>query len=434
MKKFNYKIFTIIALIAVFTLQIIWLYNSISFYVRNVNLISNAIIKDAMEQEKNIRFQEMPHDAEIVGPPNVFDATKIPEIAYWEEGMYKVGFDVSLSRIDSIVNIDLKQANINSKFVVCNVNKKNQVIAKSKNINIHSFGIIKTDVIPIRINKSQGIQLCLVSTYRIFFEQMGLLLIASLIIALLIIYCIIQQIQIIIRQNNIAKIRKDFSYAMIHDMKSPLATIMNGIKNLQSGKLDNKPEVKNKSLKLMWDETSHLLMLINKVLTISKIEEKKLSLNKTNVQIEPMVKDIAEKYISKARKTIHFSYDIKAITVFADGEYIKEALSNLIDNAIKYSKDSVDIRISSEDNDNETTISVHDNGLGISEKDKGLIFEKFERASALGRTNKGGATGFGLGLNYVMQVIEAHGGRVSAESELNKYSEFTIYIPKEEIV
>ena len=75
-------------------------------------------------------------------------------------------------------------------------------------------------------------------------------------------------------------------------------------------------------------------------------------------------------------------------------------------------------------------IRVKDNGIGISKEDQQIIFDKFERASASKRTfSKGGAPGFGLGLNYVLHVIEAHGGMVSVDSELGKYTEFTIFLP-----
>lgn len=100
---------------------------------------------------------------------------------------------------------------------------------------------------------------------------------------------------------------------------------------------------------------------------------------------------------------------------YADEEFLKEALSNLIDNAIKYSGESVQIKISSSaSTDGYTHISVTDNGMGIPLKEQGKIFEKFERASAVIRNRKEGASGFGLGLNYVLHVVEAHHGQRKA--------------------
>ena len=114
----------------------------------------------------------------------------------------------------------------------------------------------------------------------------------------------------------------------------------------------------------------------------------------------------------KTEKTIHFTTDLKTEKVYADEEFLKEAISNLIDNAIKYSKESVKINISSSSDANHDIINIYDNGIGIPQKDQKKIFEKFERASAIKQTRKGGPSGFGLGLNYVYQVMEAHEGRV----------------------
>jgi two-component system phosphate regulon sensor histidine kinase PhoR len=107
-----------------------------------------------------------------------------------------------------------------------------------------------------------------------------------------------------------------------------------------------------------------------------------------------------------------------------------EAIANLIDNAIKYSKEEIDIRISTSENDKHVLLKVYDNGIGISKEDQRIIFDKFGRAAIHEQNRKGGVSGFGLGLNYVDQVMQAHGGKVTVASEKDKYSEFTLYIPK----
>lgn len=235
----------------------------------------------------------------------------------------------------------------------------------------------------------------------------------------------------IAKQNKIAKIREDFSYAMIHDMKTPLSSILMGTRILRSGKLDDKPERKEKYFDIMEDEEEHLLALVNKVLTLSKLEEGKLLLEKTEVELRPIIEDLIEKFTAKAEKQVEFALDLQEEKAYADEEFLKEALSNLIDNAIKYSGESVQIKISSSaSTDGYTHISVTDNGMGIPLKEQGKIFEKFERASAVIRNRKEGASGFGLGLNYVLHVVEAHHGSVKLESIEGEYSKFTINIPQ----
>lgn len=114
--------------------------------------------------------------------------------------------------------------------------------------------------------------------------------------------------------------------------------------------------------------------------------------------------------------------------LIADEEYLKEAISNLIDNSLKYSDDEVLIRLSAEERENTFFISVWDNGWGIPLKQQKRIFEKFQRGGLEYKKEKK-VSGFGLGLNYVYKVITAMGGNVTVESIEGKYSEFTLTLP-----
>ena len=241
--------------------------------------------------------------------------------------------------------------------------------------------------------------------------------------------CIRKQINIIKRQDEIAHMREDFSYAMIHDMKTPLSSILMGARILRSGKLDMKPEKKEKYFDILEEEAQHLLALTNKVLTISKLEYGQLLLEKSHIPIRPMLEELTQLFTAKTNKPVTFRLNIEAEDIFADEEYLKEAVSNLIDNAIKYSGDSVDIQITSCLYNQFTQIKVKDNGIGISLSAQNHIFDKFERASINRNNTADGITGFGLGLNYVMNVTRSHGGYVSVESQEGKYSEFILSLP-----
>lgn len=288
---------------------------------------------------------------------------------------------------------------INADYVICNVNPKTkEIYDKSNTHKLFQLGLIKSDIIPTRLDFSQGVQIILENPFKYIFERMGLLIISTLIILSFVISCIICQIRIIARMNKIFQIREDFTYAMIHDMKTPLSSIFTALYFLHSGRLDNKPETKEKYYTIAENEVDHLLTLTNKVLTLSKLESHKLEMNREDVPLEPMVENLTVKFTAKAQKPVRFTADLKAPAVYADKEYLEEILSNLIDNAIKYSKpEGVDIRIRSELNEKYTVIKVHDNGLGISEADQRTIFNKYERAAAGRKKNKNRPSGFGLG-------------------------------------
>ena len=216
---------------------------------------------------------------------------------------------------------------------------------------------------------------------------------------------------------------------MVHDMKTPLTTIFTTLSFLHNGRLDDKPEVKERFLTIAEEETDKLLALANRILTLSKLENHKLEMHKETVPLQPILDKLAEKFKLKSTKPVTFTFDLQTSTVCADAEYLEEVFRNLIDNAIKYSKESVEIRITSDCNDNDSIIKICDNGLGISFADQRVIFNKYERGKAGRSRRKNKVSGFGLGLNFVQQVVEAHGGKVIVNSIEGEFTEFTIYLP-----
>jgi two-component system phosphate regulon sensor histidine kinase PhoR len=211
-------------------------------------------------------------------------------------------------------------------------------------------------------------------------------------------------------------------------MKNPITTILMGVNTLKGGKIDDKPQMKAHYYDILTKEGEHLLSIANKILTIAQFEENKIILSKTPIDLVELFHNLVEKYQLNTSKEIQFQIDLNGVeTIYGDYEYIYESFSNIIDNAVKYSKEKVEIYITSFVQGNDVQVKFKDNGIGISEKDRKIIFEKFERASSVQKNKK--TSGFGLGLNYVYQVITAHGGTIELDSELGSYSEFTINLP-----
>ena len=428
MKHFSYiRWFTFISLLAIITLQFIWLYNTYKLIQQDIQKECNNILDNALYTEINLASKHIPEGTEITGGPQ---NDSISSMTYLYDGLHKLGIQYSIHEIDSIIGIQLKERNIYSEFVILSINPKNQIIyEKSNNHNLSQLGIIKSNIIPTRIDFSYGIQMMLDSPYIYIIGRMGLLLISTIILVIFVISCIAYQIRIIARINKISQIREDFSYAMVHDMKTPLTTIFTALSFLHSGRLDDKPETKEKFFNVAKEEADRLLTLTNKLLTISKLENKKMKMECEKIALEPMLVRLADKFKVKSHKPVSFEFDLQTPEIYADAEYIEEAFSNLIDNSIKYSKERVDIRISSSKNDLYSIIKIYDNGLGISEKDQRSIFNKYERAAAGSRSRRKKASGFGLGLNFVQQVIESHKGKIFVNSIEGEFTEFIIYLP-----
>ena len=420
-------ILSVVGLIGAMALQMIWIYNSYELIKNDILNEGYATIEKALEEEGNMRFEQTPKGTEIMsGPTN----DTIPPMTYFYERLSDMGYPMSLHNLDSITAELLIQNGLGNKYYIDIINlrtgEKLNGIGTQKE---PSFMAVKPKYFPIRSDYTQVVQLIITNPNKTFLERMGLMLAGTFIIMLLVIVCISYQVRFISRFEKIFQIREDFSYAMIHDMKTPLTSIIMALNFLRSGKLDNRQEMKDKYFDIAENEADHLLTLTNKVLTISKLENHKLEMNRTEVELIPIIEKLIEKFKAKSQKTVNFITDIKAETAYAVAEYLEEVLSNLIDNSIKYSGESVEIRISTARDDRYTILKVHDNGFGISDKDIHLIFRKYERASAAKRNRRKGASGFGLGLNFVDQVVEAHHGKIFVSSIEGEFTEFTIYLP-----
>ncbi len=336
--------------------------------------------------------------------------------------------EISLDTVALYVDSLLSVAEINRNITILEIDASGNITRKN-NDNNTSWSIL-THPVSIRRDQSKAIQLALNNPYPELAQKLSPLFLLSAFILGFFAIIIVQLLRFITEQEQMAALRNDFSYAMVHDMKSPLSSIIMGAHFLHSGKVDDKPQIKEKYYTIIEEEAEHLLALVNKLLTISKLENKKLILNKWDIDIEPIIVDLIDKAKAKADKPLEIVTDLKIKNVLADEQYLTEAIANLLDNAIKYSKDEIKIKISSIDTDKNVLLKVRDNGIGITKEEQQIIFDKFGRAAIHEKNRKGGVSGFGLGLNYVYQVMQAHGGKVTVSSEKDKYSEFTLYIPK----
>lgn len=436
MKRISlYKFISITGLIVVTILLTLWITNNYRLmekeYMEKVNKQLVRSINKEICKRFSIRYPNSNYTISYSQNSNaLFDksGTTLPIV----DNIYDNKISIHLNSLDTIFGTSLKEIDLHCKYQLMLFNPQTKKVIQSTGPKLNSLFTLSTIIVPIKSDNSIAIQAIMISPYKDILSKMTLLLIATVLMFILILYCIVYQIRIIIRQKRIATVREDFSYAMVHDMKTPLSSILMGAHVLRSGKLESKPEKKERYFNIIEEETQRLLALINKILLISKLENEKIELKKEWVDMQALLTPICEKFKLKANKEITFSIALNASRIYADEEYLKEVIENIIDNSIKYSNPKeVHITVTSENDEKEccSIIRIKDDGMGMSEEDMHVIFDKFERASAVKRTPKGGATGFGLGLNYVFHVMKAHNGRIEVNSEKDKYSEFALFFP-----
>ena len=425
------KILSTAALIAILLIQMFWMWNIYNINARQLGKEYDEILKKtiALELDKTNRCDSFFESGDIVAYSNIYNSTLSLYDAIYKKSHQDANIDTLTIIADSII----KAEKLPFRIDINKVNMKTGKVIEGKNINSNIFPFleeVKTNILPVRLDYSVGFQMTITNGSIYIIRHNWVLLLISILISIVIILSLIDQINYIDEQERVRLLREDFSYAMVHDMKSPLTSIIMGTKYLHSGVLEKKPEIKEKYFCIVEDEAQHLLALINRLLTISKLEHGKLHIQKAEVNLETMIDDVADKYKAKSAKPIHITTHIRTTTALADEEYLKEAISNLVDNATKYSKEEINIQISTLENDKNVYIKVFDEGIGIAKSELKTIFNRFERAAEHERDARKTRGGFGIGLNYVLQVINAHGGKISVKSEKDKWSEFTISLPK----
>ena len=425
------KILSTAALIAILLIQMFWMWNTYNINARQLGKEYDEILKKtiALELDKTNRCDSFFESGDTVAYCNIYNSTLSLYDAIYKKSHQDANIDTLTIIADSII----KAEKLPFRIDINKVNMKTGKVIEGKNINSNIFPFleeVKTNILPVRLDYSVGFQMTITNGSIYIIRHNWVLLLISILISIVIILSLIDQINYIDEQERVRLLREDFSYAMVHDMKSPLTSIIMGTKYLHSGVLEKKPEMKEKYFCIVEDEAQHLLALINRLLTISKLEHGKLHIQKAEVNLETMIEDVVDKYKAKSAKPIHITTRFGATSALADEEYLKEAISNLVDNATKYSKEEINIEISTLEDDSNVYIKVFDEGIGIAKSEQKTIFNRFERAAEHEKDARKTRGGFGIGLNYVLQVINAHGGKISVKSEKDKWSEFTISLPK----
>jgi two-component system phosphate regulon sensor histidine kinase PhoR len=225
-------------------------------------------------------------------------------------------------------------------------------------------------------------------------------------------------------------IRKDFAANVSHEIKTPLTAIKGFVETLRHNKMEN-PEEARRFLGIIEKHVNRLTAIIDDLMKLSKIEQQD---EKSEIQIKnSSIKKVIQSAIQRCREqadakqiTIDLECD-EEISAMIDVTLIEQAVFNLLDNAINYSSEKSDIKISADLKDLALTIKIQDHGIGIPKDHLSRIFERFYRVDKARSRNLGGT---GLGLAIVKHIAQAHGGHVYVESTSGKGSTFSLHLPK----
>ncbi|MCD6347063.1 MAG: HAMP domain-containing histidine kinase, partial [Bacteroidales bacterium] len=321
---------------------------------------------------------------------------------------------------------ELKSHSIEIPFEMAFV--KNRVVMQMTGEDAGIFNESQAiQALPGKMNEGSQILAFFPKTKSFVLKKMWLTLLASFLLVSLIAGSFYLMLQTIFKQKKVSEIKNDFINNMTHEFETPIATVSAAMEALVSFDALSDKERSLKYIDISRGEMTRLSGLVEKVLNVSAFEQKTLALSKETFDVCKLLQETAQRYIFKGAGHVKVEYD-PGVPAFinADKMHFQNVLNNLMDNAVKYSKEEVLIKLECNREGEYVLVKVKDKGIGISKEQQKHIFEKFYRVPT-GDLHV--VKGFGLGLSYVKHIIELHGGSIGVTSQLDQGAEFTIAIP-----
>lgn len=474
---------TIIAIISFCWMQCYWLYNRYEYTLETHEEVLYKSVLDVMQEEHNIRKTMKRPDISILTSTKI-SASSLSDSAGIQSTVFDI-YVVDINKIDlsEVSNADIKEiirlyetskpdgithynfkitdkptdpneydalerftVDVRNPFRLSSLDS----LLSKQGLKVANTSIVKADSmvwLPSRTEHSSIIepQITITYPYDIFegelvsvtlavgispvIAKMTDLLILSIVLSVLLITCLVAQIATIRKQRKLEELRQDFIHTMIHELKRPISTLKLCVSFMRNEKLMQDKESKEAIIADSSNELDNLSSYFSKLrdLTFNDATEIPLTLSAFNLHdtIEECISKLSIPTGKKAEINILSKEDI---VLTADKMHIGNIISNLLENSIKYSGESVKIDIDYRENSNDSVcITVKDNGFGIAKTDANYIYDKFFRSRSASDND---IPGMGLGLAYVKQLVQAHRGNIVMESEEGVGTIFTINLPQ----
>lgn len=336
---------------------------------------------------------------------------------------------ISDTLLDSLIGATLKESGIDQQYGFGIITEKDSLAlskptAMASEIEQSDF---KTRLFPHDfLSQSYQLALYLPDRTSYLWTQMAPLLAATIIFMTIIALCFTYSIRTIIRQRQFAHRTTDFINNMTHEFKTPISTIALAAEALAAPELAKQEESVQRFGRMIQDENKRMSHQVEKILQMATLEEGDYELNLTHVDLHELITKATDAILIRIQGrggTLTRNLNATRTIISGDPVHISSIIHNLLDNALKYTPETPITTITTENEGNAIIVRIADNGIGIADADKTMVFEKYYRVST---GNVHNVKGFGIGLSYVKLMTEAHNGSITLESELGKGTQISL--------
>jgi two-component system phosphate regulon sensor histidine kinase PhoR len=443
------RLFTLItilitlSLIGIIVLQLSWIKNSLLLKKEQTNQAIDAAAfelgEDLMEEKSKLptlispkMIQEWPKD-------RLLDLFRVPTIAeryttfkmqdkirksLERHGLKKTNYEFAIVNSNNTLNLEMQTASFEHSYERALEDTNSTRIVY---VNILSLPGSETEsLVP-----EEALIIVFPDIKNFVFKSLGWMIAGAILFTLIILAAFYITVRALLRQKKLSEIKSDFINNMTHELKTPLATISLAVDAIRNPKVVNDPEKLHYFSNIIKDENKRMNKQVETILQAALLDKQEVQLRLKELNVHNILAHVADNFklqMDERKGKLVIEPEAQNDLIEGDDVHITNMLSNLVDNAIKYSKEDVPpvITISTMNYGKYLRVRIEDNGIGMNKETVSRIFEKFYRAHT---GNIHNVKGFGLGLSYVRTMVDALHGKIKVESVPGKGSVFTVDLP-----
>jgi two-component system phosphate regulon sensor histidine kinase PhoR len=432
------KIFPIItilifvSLLGIIFFQIIWIKQALQDkeqqFENTMTKVTATSASVLAEEKSNLSSLNSRKNAEILFPLHAFPSTIVHRFTREEiRAKIKKVFEENY-----IKNVDFEFAITSTSMIGDDMQSKKFYDAYADTVRNKSF------VVPIispggslmeGLSPEELLIIVVPHVKNIIWKQMFWMVLGAIIFTFIIFAAFFITIRALLNQKKLSEIKSDFINNMTHEFKTPLATISLAVDALKNEKVIQDRAKMDYFSGIIKDENKRMNQQVETILQAALLDKQEIQLNEKPVHAHEIIKAAVNNIklpLEQKDGKLEINFEATNDVVKGDQVHLINIINNLLDNAIKYSNQNPQIKLFTLNYNNQLRIKVEDNGIGMSKETLHRIFEKFYRAHT---GNVHNVKGFGLGLSYVKTIVDAHKGKIKAESTLGKGSCFIIDLP-----